>query len=199
MKFLFTSILITFFSLSVQADDHSHASAEWQIEAYSTAAPSFIGNYATVIGGDGKVLREGSNGWTCSAANARPFPKMGWSSAHEAMPFCLDENAMKFMNGKQDEMTTDGWAWMLHGDVGEDNSKPGVLNKADSAPGQWIESGPHMMLMPMDSDSIKNMSSDFTTGAPYVMMPNTPVAHLMIPLPGYYIYCLLYTSDAADD
>ena len=187
MKFLFTSTLITFFSLSVQADDHSHASAEWQIEAYSTAAPSFIGNYATVIGGDGKVLREGSNGWTCSAANARPFPKMGWSSAHEAMPFCLDENAMKFMNGKQDEMTTDGWAWMLHGDVGEDNSKPGVLNKADSAPGQWIESGPHMMLMPMDSDSIKNMSSDFTTGAPYVMMPNTPVAHLMIPLPGYYL------------
>ena len=172
----------------MQADDHSHASAEWQIEAYSTAAPSFIGNYATVIGGDGKVLRQGSNGWTCSAANARPFPKMGWSSAHEAMPFCLDENAMKFMNGKQDEMTTDGWAWMLHGDVGEDNSKPGVLNKADSAPGQWIESGPHMMLMPMDSDSIKNMSSDFTTGAPYVMMPNTPVAHLMIPLPGYYIY-----------
>ena len=188
MKFLFTYILITFFSLSVQADDHSHASAEWQIDAYSTAAPSFIGNYATVIGGDGKVLREGSNGWTCSAANARPFPKMGWSSAHEAMPFCLDENAMKFMNGKQDEMTTDGWAWMLHGDGGEDNSKPGVLNKADSAPGQWIESGPHMMLMPMDSDSIKNMSSDFTTGAPYVMMPNTPVAHLMIPLPGYYIY-----------
>ncbi len=188
MKFLLTSTLIIFFSFSVQADDHSHASAEWQIEAYSTAAPSFIGNYATVIGGDGKVLREGSNGWTCSAANARPFPKMGWSSAHEAMPFCLDENAMKFMNGKQDEMTTDGWAWMLHGDVGEDNSKPGVLNKADSAPGQWIESGPHMMLMPMDSDSIKNMSSDFTTGAPYVMMPNTPVAHLMIPLPGYYIY-----------
>ena len=188
MKFLLTSTLIIFFSSSVQADDHSHASAEWQIEAYSTAAPSFIGNYATVIGGDGKVLREGSNGWTCSAANARPFPKMGWSSAHEAMPFCLDENAMKFMNGKQDEMTTDGWAWMLHGDVGEDNSKPGVLNKADSAPGQWIESGPHMMLMPMDSDSIKNMSSDFTTGAPYVMMPNTPVAHLMIPLPGYYIY-----------
>ena len=95
---------------------------------------------------------------------------------------------MKFMNGKQDEMKADGWAWMLHGDVGEDNSKPGVLNEKDSAPGQWIESGPHMMLMPMDSDSIKNMSSDFTTGAPYVMMPNTPIAHLMIPLPGYYIY-----------
>ena len=153
------------------AKDSSHASAQWQIEAYGTAAPDFIGNYATIIGGNGEVLHEGSNGWICQPGNTRPFPKMGWSSAHEAMPLCMDENAFKFMNGKQDEMTADGWAWMLHGDVGE-----------------WIESGPHMMLMPMDSDSIKNMSSDFTTGAPYVMMPNTPIAHLMIPLPGYYVY-----------
>ena len=188
MRYLLILILLNSFALLSHTKDSSHASAEWQIEAYGSAAPDFIGNYATIIGGNGEVLHEGSNGWTCSAANARPFPKMGWSSAHEAMPFCLDENAMKFMNGKQDEMTADGWAWMLHGDVGEDNSKPGVLNEKDSAPGQWIESGPHMMLMPMNSDSIKNMSSDFTTGAPYVMMPNTPIAHLMIPLPGYYIY-----------
>ena len=45
-----------------------------------------------------------------------------------------------------------------------------------------------MMLMPKEPATIKNMSSDFTTGAPYVMMPNTPIAHLMIPLTGYYVY-----------
>ena len=28
----------------------SHASAEWQIWAYTTAAPDFIGDFATVIG-----------------------------------------------------------------------------------------------------------------------------------------------------
>ena len=45
----------------------SHASDRWQIWAYSTAAPSFIGNFATIMGQNGKVLREGSNGWTCTA------------------------------------------------------------------------------------------------------------------------------------
>ena len=63
-------------------------STDWEIETYTTAAPDFIGNYATIIGGNGEVLHEGSNGWTCQSGNNRPFPKMGWSSAHEAMPLC---------------------------------------------------------------------------------------------------------------
>ena len=152
MKYLLILLILNSFTLLSHTEDKSHASAQWQIDAYGSAAPDFIGNYATIIGGNGEILHQGTNGWTCSSANARPFPEMGWSSAHEAMPFCLDENAMKFMNGQQDEMTADGWAWMLHGDVGEDNSKPGVLNEKDSTPGQWIESGPHLMLMPMDSN-----------------------------------------------
>ena len=49
--------------------DGSHASAEWQIWAYSTAAPDFIGDFATVKDGNGKVLREGSNSWVCLAFN----------------------------------------------------------------------------------------------------------------------------------
>ena len=86
------------------------------------------------------------------------------------------------------QLNHDGFMWMLHGDVGEDNTTAGVLNKADSAPGQWIESGPHLMLMPKDPDSLKNFSDDFTTGAPYVMIPGTQGVHLMIPLEGYYNY-----------
>ena len=38
--------------------------------------------------------------------------------------------------------------WMLNGDMGEDNTTAGVFDKKDSTPGQWIESGPHLMLMP---------------------------------------------------
>ena len=45
-----------------------------------------------------------------------------------------------------------------------------------------------MMLMPKDAKTIAHMSDDFTVGAPYVMMPNTPIAHVMIPLSGYYVY-----------
>ena len=35
----------------------SHDSSEWQIWAYTSAAPDFIGDLATVIGADGTVLR----------------------------------------------------------------------------------------------------------------------------------------------
>ena len=63
---------------------------------------------------------------------------------------------------------------------GEDNTKAGVPTKADAVLGQWIESGPHLMLMPKDPATLANYPADFTTGAPYVMFPGTPYAHLMI-------------------
>ena len=49
--------------------DGSHTSAEWQIWAYSTAAPEYIANEATVLDAGMNVLREGTNGWTCLPAN----------------------------------------------------------------------------------------------------------------------------------
>ena len=106
------------------------------------------------------------------------------------MPACSDKEAIKwmmaYMAGKKPQLDNDGWMWMLHGDVGEDNLKAGVLNKKDSTPGQWIESGPHLMLMPKDPSSLDNMNADFTNGAPYVMFPKTIWAHVMIPVEGYY-------------
>ena len=59
-----------------------------------------------------------------------------------------------FMAGKKPNMERDTYMWMLHGDVGEDNTTAGVLNKSESTPGQWIESGPHLMLMPKDPVSL---------------------------------------------
>ena len=58
--------------------DVAHTSSEWQIWAYSTAAPSFIGERATVLDQNNDVLRQGSNGWTCMPGNARPMPETGW-------------------------------------------------------------------------------------------------------------------------
>lgn len=185
-------ILVVFLLNTTVFAGNNHASNEWQIEAYSSAAPSFIGDFATIIGGDGKIIREGSNGWTCQAGNPRPFPENGWKDVHEAMPACSDKEAMKwmmaYMTGKAPELDNDGWMWMLHGDVGEDNLKAGVLHKKDSTPGQWIESGPHLMLMPKDPSSLDNMNADFSNGAPYVMFPKTIWAHVMIPVEGYYEY-----------
>ena len=52
----------------------------WQIWAYSTAAPDFIGDFATVKDGDGNVIREGSNGWVCLAFNPMPEGGIQYSS-----------------------------------------------------------------------------------------------------------------------
>jgi|TARA_B100000959_G_scaffold264600_1_gene305247 hypothetical protein len=173
-----------------------HTSAEWQIWAYSTAAPDYIANEATIVDANMNILREGSNGWTCLPANPRGMSdsENGWKNPHEAMPACVDGQSMLWMQGYMsgtkpgEKMTTDGFAWMLHGDMGEDNSTPMIFNEEDSKPGHWIESGPHLMRMPKDPSSLDGITSDFNSGAPYVMFAGTDYAHLMIPVEGYYKY-----------
>ena len=98
--------------------------------------------------GNQVVLREGSNGWTAMAANPRgpADPESGWKDPHEAMPMVGDAESFKWASAyfagtkPGDVMEKDGWAWMLHGDMGEDNTTPKVLNEEDAASGHWIES-----------------------------------------------------------
>ena len=173
-------------------------SAEWQIWAYSTAAPAYIAANATVFDGPpdmgGNLLREGTNGWTCLPANPRgqSDPENGWVDAHEAMPLCGDAEVFKWIGayfaGETPVMDKDGYAWMLHGDMGEDNTMAGVMSEEDSTPGEWIESGPHLMRMPKDPSSLDGMTTDFTSGAPYVMFGGTIYAHVMYPMAVYYDY-----------
>ena len=171
-----------------------HTSTEWKIWAYSTAAPSFIASGCKVMESDGTVLREGTNGWTAMPGNPRGMsdPENGWKDPHEAMPMVMDAQPMKwamaFMSGKKPELDHDGWMYMLHGDMGEDNTKQSVFNKEDAAEGHWIESGPHIMLMPKDPSSLKGLTSDFNSGGPYIMFEGTGYDHVMIPLEGYYDY-----------
>ena len=171
-----------------------HTSVEWRIWAYSSAAPSFIAENCSVMAMDGTMLRVGTNGWTAMAANPSGMsdPENGWKDAHEAMPMVGDEIALQwgiaFMAGTFPKVDGDGWAWMLHGDMGEDNTKHFVLNKEDAADGQWIESGAHLMMMPKDPEQLDGYTTDFNSGAPYVMFKGTGYDHLMIPVEGYYDY-----------
>ena len=170
----------------------SHTSAEWQIWAYSTAAPSYIAKDATVLNEKMEMLREGTNEWTCLPVNPRGMsdPENGWKDAHEAMPLCGDAEVFKwisaYLSDEVPDMDYDGYAWMLHGDMGEDNSTPKVMSKNDAKEGHWIESGPHLMRMPKDPSSLDGMTTDFNSGAPYVMFSGTPYAHIMYPVQDYY-------------
>ena len=203
MKYIYSLLAITLImgcempaenTISTGEPDAPHTSAEWQIWAYSTAAPAYIAGDATVLGPDMSVLREGNNGWTCLPVNPRgqSDPENGWVDAHEAMPLCGDTEVFKwisaYLSDETPVMDKDGYAWMLHGDMGEDNTTPKTLTKEESAEGQWIESGPHLMRMPADPSTLDGMTTDFTTGAPYVMFAGTVYAHVMYPMAGYYDY-----------
>tara|TARA_B100001027_G_scaffold102832_1_gene70705 strand:+ start:243 stop:791 length:549 start_codon:yes stop_codon:yes gene_type:complete len=165
-------------------------SVDWQIKAFSSAAPDFIADYATVIGVDGSVLKEGTNGWTCESF--MPMPEGGFPSAHHAAPACSDKNAVAWATAYKasevPKLEADGWIWMLHGDLGVDNFTLGTDGQKDAGHEHYIESGPHMMLMPKDPSSFDGLSTDYTTGAPYVMYSGTPYVHMMIPLENYYDY-----------
>ena len=185
--------------------DGPHTSTEWKIWAYSTAGPSFIASGCTVIDMDGSVLREGTNGWTAMAGNPRGMsdPENGWKDPHEAMPMVADAQAMKwamaYMDGTKPQLDHDGWMYMLHGDMGEDNSvgmrmsvdsdgEIDIKTKETAAEGQWIVSGPHLMLMPKDPSSLRGLTNDFNSGGPYIMFGGTGYDHVMIPVEGYYDY-----------
>jgi hypothetical protein len=182
--------LLTSLSLFATEPDGSHTSKDWQIWAYSGAAPSFLGGLATVMGGNGEVLREGSNGWTCTAT--KPMPEGGFETPHHAFALCADDQGFKwasaYMAGTTPEMERDAYIWMLHGDTGEDNNMPGGDKSMAMQHDHWIESGPHLMLMPKDPSTIAGFSTDFTAGAPYQMFKGSPYAHLMIPFEDYYSY-----------
>ena len=174
----------------------THISTEWKIWALSSAAPSYIAANCTVIDSDmTTILRQGTNGWTAMAANPRGMSDIenGWKTPHEAMPMVGDGQSLKwvktFMSGTKPELDFDGFAWMLHGDMDEDNSTPIVMSKAeDKDPNQWIESGPYLMLMPKDPATLAGYTTDFNEGPPYLMFSETQYAHLMIPIEDYYKY-----------
>lgn len=196
--FLLSLLVVTFISCSQTTNissflvepDVSHDSPEWQIWAYTTSAPDYIGKFASVIGADGSVLREGTNGWRCESF--MPMPQGGFERAHDAAPACSDKNAVAWSNaykaGDIPDMEADGWIWMLHGDLGVDNFTVGTDGQKDAGHMHYIESGAHLMLMPKDPSSLDGQSADYTTGGPYVMFQGSQYAHLMIPLENYYSY-----------
>jgi hypothetical protein len=188
-------ISLLFTTLCAFADHHEGqhkmgSSTEWEIKAYTSAAPEFIGKNATVIGASGKVLREGTNGWRCEPFV--PMPAEGFETPRHASPGCSDKNAVAWASAYKANtnpvLEGDGWIWMLNGDLGADNFKPYTDGQKNEGHKHYIEAGAHLMLMPKDPSSMDGQSTDHTTGAPFVMFVGTPYAHLMIPANGFYDY-----------
>jgi hypothetical protein len=150
------------------------------IASAMAAAPEAVSSKATILqaqaDGSMKTLREGSNGWTCMPDN----PATPGSD-----PMCGDANAMRWANAWKSKQTppaeTPGFMYMLAGGTDASNTDP--YAQAPSEGNNWIETGPHVMVV--GSEAILRgypSGPKPDTSAPYVMWPGTPYAHLMIPI-----------------
>jgi hypothetical protein len=144
------------------------------IAKVSTAAPAGVVKGATIVrmqpNGSMQVLQQGSNGFTCMLVGPDPM--------------CADANAMKWAQAYLSHATPPdvvGFIYMLAGDSGASNTDP--YAKAATPGNHWVQSGPHVMIV---GAAVKGMgypmADDANASGPYVMWPNTPYAHLMIPV-----------------
>lgn len=149
-----------------------------------SAAPSSIANAATIMdwpatsGGQPRQLRAGTNGWVCFPST----PPAAGAAGED--PMCLDRAfqdwATAWMSKTQPRITTGGVAYMFRGDRGVSNIDPYAT--APTATNQWVQSGPHVMVVTPDPGAFANVSTDPRNGGPWVMWPGTPYAHLMVPV-----------------
>lgn len=173
--------LIPMISTCARAADMKPPSDKQLIASAMSAAPASIARHATIVAmdHDGKmrVLREGSNGFTCIPDDpATPGPDQ----------MCADKNAMEWgqalMEHKPPPVGKMGFMYMLKGGTDASNTDPFATKPEAGA--KWIKTGPHVMLVGADQSFYdqypKGPNPD--TSAPYVMWAGTPYQHLMAPV-----------------
>lgn len=141
-----------------------------------TAAPEAVAKGATVVaamdGGAMRILQKGSNEWTCMI-----MP--------DDVPMCTDPAGMAWVHAvltKTAPPDKVGFMYMLAGDNGTSNVAPGATGPTPD--NHWVKTGPHVMIL---GPSVKMMAGyprtlDPDPTKPYVMWPDTPYEHLMIPV-----------------
>ena len=151
---------------------------EAKIASATSAGPASLTADATVMDWDGTVLREGSGEWTC-------LPDR--SDTPGTDPWCVNTPWMNFLEAykaKEDPSYAQvGIAYMLQGDTPVSNTDPYATEKTTEA--DWVEDvGAHLMILIPDTESFANLSTDPNNGGPWIMWPNTPYVHIMIPIEG---------------
>jgi len=147
------------------------------IKSAMSAAPESVSAKATVVDWNMKTLKEGSNGWTCLPDHENALGNAPW---------CVNEPWLNFLKAyiKKEEPTYNGIgiAYMLMGDAPVSNSDP-FATEPTGKENDWVTGlGAHLMVLVPNHESLKVFSTDHLNGGPWVMWPDTPYVHLMIPV-----------------
>lgn len=183
MKRMFLFTLLSSLVVLVSIDLVLAQSDEAKISnAVSSAIPSITEN-ATIMdwpsepGGELRVIREGTNGWTC-------LPDMPSTPGND--PMCLDDPwltwADAWMNKQDVNISTMGFGYMLQENTAESNVDP--YPEGPTEDNEWMPEGvPHVMIIVPDNEVLSGLSTDPNNGGPWVMWRGTPYVHIMVPLP----------------
>ena len=181
MQFGTTIVCVSLISImglgiSVPTEAASKESDAAKIQRAIKAAPKNITDEATIMDADGRILREGTNEWTC-------FPGVPLISG-DKHPMCNDPVWMEWLGalfdgGMPELPDTVGVSYMLLGDALVDNSDPGATDP--DSDGMWHQEGPHIMMLFPTLEEIEYLPRDPSEGGPYVMWDGTPLVHVMIP------------------
>jgi hypothetical protein len=139
------------------------------------AGPKFITRDATLLdwpsapGGEYRVLRKGSNGWTC-------LPAVPGYSHDE--PGCFDAVFLQFIQdslaGRTPRIDRVGIAYMYGG---------AWVKSATGASGPEFHVGPHLMVVSPHQDEFQGFNRDGSNGMPYVThLPGRTELFLVMPV-----------------
>jgi hypothetical protein len=141
------------------------------------AGPKFVTRNATVLdwptspGGEYRVLRAGTNGWTCLPGLPR--------TPHDE-PGCFDQVFLQFikdsMAGRTPNVQSVGISYMYGGFW--------VPNKSHAmGSGNEFHVGPHIMIIGPDQKMLETLNHDGSNGEPYVNhLPGRTELYLVIPI-----------------
>ncbi len=156
-------------------------SKEAKIQSALSAGPKSITANAAVVDWPSsptdsmKQLRAGTNGWTC-------LPNVPDTPGND--PMCMDKTwmiwAAAWMGHKPVQITEIGLGYMLQG--GSDASNTDPFKMKPDAGEQWVNSGPHVMVLTPNLATLASLPSDYKSGGPWVMFKGTPYAHIMVPV-----------------
>jgi hypothetical protein len=177
MRIVAFLILITAVTYAQKPASRALKSDAEKIASAMQAGPKFVTKNTTVLdwpsspGGEFRVLRAGTNGWTCLPG--RP------GAAHDE-PGCFDQIFLEFMKdsmaGRTPNVQSVGISYMYEGFW--------VPNKSHAMEGgNEFHVGPHVMIVGLDQTIMQTLNHDGSNGEPYVNhLPGRSELYLVIPV-----------------